>query len=402
MQIRKLKPEEHVYYKGISCSVFHGLERKDIREMMKNPLDHQDKAEAERWGYFGDDNCLHSAVTVIPYTIRMNGKEIKMAGIGDVVTRPQSRGAGCVRQIFDKVFPDMLESGQIFSFLYPFSYEYYRKLGYEVCLSYSQWSFPTEQLSKFKYPKNVEAHQPGDDAAPYVQIYEAFAEGRNLSAVRNQKSWDELLKRDPYKKLEFTFLVRDDFGKGIAYVMYSRANSEGENGDRIMDIKELCWATPDGLHQILGFLGKLTPEFDKVKWNATCDINVHALCNDPYVASAKVIPAGMGRVVDVKAGLEMLAAPKGSGKVCVDIADKYLTQNSGTYAIEWEDGNLSVVKSQSATADMSTTVETLAQLIPGYLAAGESVYKPCTTIHNAHENLSILFPKKRLYLAERF
>lgn len=402
MEIRKLKPEEHVHYAGISHTVFYGDERIDIREMMKNPLDNQDKAEAERWGYFDNNHCLQSAVTAIPYTIRMNGKDVKMAGIGNVVTRPEYRGAGCVRQIFENVFAEMLEKEQVFSFLYPFSYAYYRKFGYEVGLSYNRWSFPPAQLARFPYPKNIAAHRPGDDIQPYAQIYRAFAKDRNWAVVRSQKNWDDLLARDPYKKLEFTFLVRDDLGNGIAYILYDCVKGEvGHVGT--MEIKELCWATPEGFQQMLGFIGKLSPEVETVHWHSTpCDVNFHALCPDPYDVSLNVLSSGMGRIVDVQAGLQTLIAPTGSGRVYVDIVDKYWQTNAGTYAIEWESENLTVTKQPSASPDMSTSVETLAQLITGYLSANEAIYKTCTTMHGAYENLNALFPKKQLYLAERF
>jgi len=257
------------------------------------------------------------------------------------------------------------------------------------------------QLSKFPYPKHIEAHEPGDDIAPYEHIYKAFTSDRNLAMVRSQKNWERLLKRDPYKDLEFTFLCRDDSGNGISYILYSKGSGEWGNA---LDIKECCWSTPEGLQQILGFMGRLSAEFEAVNWNAPCDVNVHALCPEGYEPSLTIRATGMNRVVDVSAGLATLNAPVsvGGGKVHVEIVDAYWPSNSGVYAIEWSDGNLTVEKCKNISADMKTSVETLVQLITGYITPEEAVYKTCTTVHSAFADFNSLFPKKRLYTMEKF
>ena len=399
MQIREMRPEEHLEYRGMCKFVYHGSQREDIRGMMENPLEHQIKSDSKYWGCFGEDGRMHSAMIVNPFTIRMNGRDVKMGGIGGVITLPEYRGKAHVRRIFDTIFPTMIDAGQVFSCLYPFSYAYYRKFGYDLCYTYNECRIPINQLSGLPFPKHIEAHWPGDDISPYAQVYETFVRDRNLSMVRSQKNWDDLLKRDPYQHLEFTYLCRDESGNGISYIMY---RSEEDGRRNTLEIKEFCWSSVEGFMQMLGFMAKLSPEFKAIGWRAPHDLYVNAIFPDAQSVKLKAMPRVMNRVVDVIAGLETLAAPGGSGQVTIDVTDTYWQSNSGAYTIAWEGGHLTASKTQGKVPDMSVSVGTLAQLITGYLTPSKAVYKPDTRVHSAHAGLDALFPKKKIYLMEFF
>jgi len=402
MNIRKVTPVERIQYNGICTTVFFDMRRTDIRAQLQNPQDHLgDEDDDPCWGAFDEKGQLQSAVIVNSYNMMMNGKEVKMGGIGGVVTRPESRGKGLIRRIMDKAFPAMVEeAGQTFSFLYPFSYSYYRNFGYEMCLDYNKVSIPIEQITGYPYPKNIQAFEPGNDMTPIMEIYKEFTQNRNLAIVRDQYNWEYILNRDPYKELKFTFVNYDENGVANAYVLYNVGKS-GEYENRLQ-VKELCWRTKEGLHNVFGFFSKLSSEFSSVEWNAPCDVNVHALFPEAYDVSWSVNAAGMNRVVDVKAGLATLRAPSGSGKVTLDVADTYWKDNSGKYTIQWEAGSLTVAKDTNENVDMAISVETLAQLVTGYMTPSEVALKKEVVTYSNHLALEQLFPKQRLFIVERF
>jgi len=400
MTIRHLKPEEYVHYRGIGRLVLWGKD--DIRQQMKDPMAHAPNDDSVRLGAFDDKGILQSGMTIEPYTIRMNGRDVKMGGVAGVLTRPNARGQGLARKIFEVAFKQMIEDGQTFSFLFPFSRQYYRKFGYELCSFNNIATIPIDQFSGYPYPQNIQQHEPDDDITPFMQIYEQFAENRNLSIVRDSKRWQTMLNRDPYKNYEFTYLNRDENGTPNAYVLYSPILIEGASSEpwHRMLIKELCWTTPAGLHNIFGFLAKLSPEYASVQWKVPCGINAHSLF--PGKISLTETGDGMNRILDVTAGLSTLRAPQGSGKLNLEITDTFWSSNSGTYVVEWESGNLTVNKTTSSNIDMATGIETLAQLVPGLLTPEECMYKSDTTIYNNHTQLLQLFPKQKLHMTETF
>ena len=228
MEIRLVKPEERIHYLAVCQTVFYGSPPLDIRGMIAGKVEHDDKGDDPIIAAFDDGGNLLSGMTIIPYTILMHGKEVCMGGIAGVATKPEARGRGLVRQIFGKACQLMSKNNQIYSFLYPFSFDYYRKLGYEHCYPYYSVKIPTMQLmSSYPNPSQARAHEPGDDITPYAALYESFTKNRNFAVVRDKKAWERLLDRDPYQRLQFTYLF-GPAGSPTAYVLYD-AKRGGED-----------------------------------------------------------------------------------------------------------------------------------------------------------------------------
>lgn len=398
MQIRKLTPSEHVLLHGLHQSVFFGMERDDIREMMKNPLEHAQDDAHSRFGVFDERGTLQSAMEIIPYTMRMNCHNVHMGGVAGVVTRPESRERGHINLLFRTAFEEMLENRQIFSFLYPFSYAYYRKFGYELCHVRDKVKIPIARLAPYKCEVFAEPFEPGDDVAPYTKIYKYFIRERNLSIVRDDDAWEKLLDRDPYKKREFTYLFYDSVGRAVAYILY-----DAQEG-RCVAVRELCWLNADALYLVFGFLARLGAEFDEILWDAPCDVNVYSLFPECGELSWQREVGGMNRLVDVSAALLTLRAPPRSGRVALAVTDNFLPQNTGVYAVEWESGAISVEKLDAVgpMPDIETGVETLAQLVTGFLTPEAAMQKKDTAVLGTLAGLNALFPRRNLYLMERF
>lgn len=398
MEIRKITPEERIYYTAINEQVFLDGQRWDVRAALKAPPENKGKSPV--WAAFEKGKML-SAMVVHGYQWRMNGCEASMGGIGGVVTVPEARGRGLVRRLFAPAFDEMHESGQVYSFLYPFHFGYYRKFGYELCLPYHNAHVPLDQFEGFPYPQNLQPHEPADPHEPFAQIYEAFAQARNLSMVRSAENWQALLKRDPYLKRQFTYLNRAADNSPNAYLLYD-ADLKPEGNE--INIRELCWATRDGLYNLLGFLGKMSAEYRSCRWRVPSDVNLQAILPNPYAVKWENKAVGMNRIVNVPAALAQIAPPQGQGAVTLEIQDAFRPDNNGSYRITWEGGHLTAVHNTCSTesADMAMQVTTLAQLVTGHITPREAQYRQDVTLAGDAEKLCALFPKRDLYLFERF
>ncbi|MCL2189960.1 MAG: GNAT family N-acetyltransferase [Defluviitaleaceae bacterium] len=404
MEIRKITQNERIYYSKINLEVFFDGDRWDLRQALANPPEKKEETEQRKenpvWAAFENGKML-SAMMIHDYTWCVNNHAVRMGGIGGVVTVPEARGQGLVRRIFRPAFDEMYEVGQVYSFLYPFHYDYYRKFGYEIGYTYRTATVPVEQFTRFSYPKNIQPHEPNHPHEPYAAIYNTFADGRNLCTVRNEEAWKRMLKRDPYKKMQFTFLNYDANGTPNAYVLYN-TEIKGHEGGNVINIRELCWTTPEGLFNIFGLFGKLGSEYTTVRWEVPIGVNLQALLPDPYSVHWRNHSGGMNRIVDVPAALSMQSAPAGSGYTTLAITDNFRPDNSGIYRLEWEDNNLTAKKSSDTTAEMEMNVTTLAQLVTGYINPKEARYRTDVAINGDIEKLNLVFPKKELYLYERF
>ncbi|MBR6940240.1 MAG: GNAT family N-acetyltransferase, partial [Clostridia bacterium] len=79
-------------------------------------------------GAFDDDNkTLFADFEIHEKKCYYDGGLLNCAAIGGVAAKPEHRGKGAVRELFERLFS---EENYDISILYPFSEEYYRKLGY--------------------------------------------------------------------------------------------------------------------------------------------------------------------------------------------------------------------------------------------------------------------------------
>ena len=297
----------------------------------------------------------------------------------------------------------MLLNQQVYSFLYPFSFGFYRKFGYEHCNSILEAKIPLRQMGRFPFPGAAQAYEPGDDAGSYARLYETFARGRNLSVVRDEGAWRRILDRDPYKKLQFTYLLGPK-DSPTAYVLYDSKRVRGKSYS--LYVKELCFQSTQGLYDALGFLGRLSPECQHMFWNVPQGVNAHMLCSDLYDIELTEQAFGMGRVVDVLAALGGLHAPThpSGGRVSIKVVDDFINENTGFYQVEWESGTLSAKRlgMSVGACDLETSVMGLMQLVSGFATPEMAECRRDTIVSGNRELLHALFAKRRMYIMERF
>jgi len=301
----------------------------------------------------------------------------------------------------------MKEEGYLFSTLYPFSYAYYRKFGYELAYTRRINTVPMDCFRKYPFPKDtiVKPWKKGDDLRDIKAVYDKFRENRNYAILRNDKSWEKVLeKADPHKNLFHTYIHYDSTGKPDSYVMFKAVNIDLEHGSRQINISEFAWTSKAGLYAMFGFIGGLSPSFNEIKWDVPYDLDLGSMFPEAYDVSVNNKSSIMTRIIDVLATLKLLKAPTmQSGKVIIEVVDKSMPCNDGTYIISWENGKLNAEKSSANdTPDISTTIEALAQLVIGYASPDMVAYRQDTTIHSNYEALNALFVKKNLYLWEAF
>jgi len=404
MEIRMLKPDEVVQLNMLS-SVCFVYEYKDYEDDLKEPSEHSEGYERSLGGFDEHGNMI-CGLQMIPFEMNFDGHTVKMCGIGGVVTAPEARGTGAMGKVFAECLRMMREQGYLFSTLYPFSYAYYRKSGYELAYSKRTTTVPMSCFRKYPYPKDtkVKPWKKGDDPSDLKAIYDKFREGRNYAIKRDDNSWKEISERaEPYKKLFYTYIHYDSDGKPDSYLMFKASKLDEDHG-KIINISELAWTTKEGLYAMFGFIGGLSPSFSEIKWDVPYDLDLGSMFPEGWDVATHCHTSIMTRIMDVSAVLNLLKAPiTQSGKVAIKVVDKSMPCNDGIYSISWENGNLNAEKvSTEISPDMSTSVEALAQLVIGYANPDIAQYRQDTTIHGNREALDALFAKKNLYLWESF
>ena len=399
MEIRKLKPEENVHYLLMRSVCFtRDINTDDRYEWLKEPEKHTEGYE-HAWGAFDGSGRLISGMQVLPAQIMINGKPAKAGLVAAVTTLPEARNARCVRKIYEAVMSQMKDEGVVFSLLYPFSFPFYRKFGYEHALARHRANFPISELSKYPYPDGMRVHDKGDPWADFAKVYEQFIQDKNLPVVRGEKEWERILNRDPHKNKEFTYIHYNADGRPDGYVLYSGLLKD----TFIFNIREMAWTDRAGLYALLGFIYGMRSEFNEISWPIAREMEVLSLVENPRAVN-KIVGVGnmvMYRVVDVTAALGLVKAPSGKGNIALGITDRFMESNTGTYLLTWDNSSVKIEKTNQAP-DMEMDVETFAQLIIGYLTPAQTQYRQDVSINSKMDELTALFPSKNLYMMESF
>jgi len=99
-----------------------------------------------------------SALLIIPAEILINGFKVKMGGIGGVCTLPDYRRRGYAGELLRYTVKEMRRSGFITSILYPFSFAYYRKFGWELASNVCLYRINPSDLPPFREKEKVKEY----------------------------------------------------------------------------------------------------------------------------------------------------------------------------------------------------------------------------------------------------
>lgn len=398
MPARRLQtPEEYLEAVKISTIAFVGSCDPDrkldaIREEMA-----KEDGSCEFWGSFTDEGVMTSHLLNNIYHILYDGRIVLCGGVGNVSSYPEYRRQGGIREIFREKFADMRARGFVFSALYPFSHEYYRKFGYEFCYGPMKQCFPIADLKGFDCPYQVRLHKWGECIQPFKDVYQKFILGQNMAIVRSESQWD-WIKGDAWKDRVYRYLLADESG-AHAYVVF---RPEGSGESRKAVIKDMAWDSKKAFFGILGFLYRLSAQYACAEAVFPAAIDMRTILPEPYHVQQNIDTHGMFRVMDVEKALRLMRHPQGKGRYILAVEDDFLPENTGVYVVSYEGGSAVSVERTLDNADLSCNVTTLAQLTLGFAPLSTLRFRPDVTVSGNEDVLNAVFIKKDCYFADYF
>ncbi len=327
MIIRKLKPEEKYKCTALMGTAFNFSI--DIEQLKKELLDE------DSYGAFGDDNeTLMAQVVAKDYSVYVYGNEFGALGIAGVSTYPQYRRNGCIREIMKHLFEQSSANGWVLSYLYPFSFDYYRQFGYERAFQQKSVRLPIKSLSRFPRYSDAVLYDSKELLPDLVEAYSKFAKTKNGMLTRTDyREWSS----DPYKTLNYTYLFYDNNKIADGYINF-RINSN------TMVVNELAYGSRSTLQNIFGFLRMYEGQYTEVLIN---NVNIFSDI-ESYIGEFRGVSYGiydgpMVRIIDVYKYLSLVLKPFGDQSINIKINDNYIQQNNKTFKIVSSDNIIDIV-----------------------------------------------------------
>ncbi len=345
MEIRPLGPEDEERSAYLGRQAFAYGERDLSRAAARKSHPH------DAFGIF-DEGGLQARVVVQHYHCYLGDKVVApIGGIAGVTCAPDRRGRGYATAGMKHALELMRDSGQYISTLFPFSWDYYRTLGYEWVGMERRYGVPSRVLKPHPEADEVRAIEP-DDLDGVRQAYTRFSKRLRGMFVRSDDQWAAIMDD---KEDRHTYRFQYDGKTGAeGYLVY-----RGGSGDEIF-LREFVANTPAAWGALLGFLRRLNMNTQQFGWRAAGNDALFSHLVD-WDISAKLGPKCMGRVVDVKAALTAWRpCPDARGELRLRVADTCAPWNDGVWAIEFEAGQVRV-DSCTGAADVSTDIGGLSQ-----------------------------------------
>lgn len=412
MIARLLKPEESWRWNQVMAAAFEwdfDLEKakaEAVREKTEEEL--REQARNRCFGALSDDGkILYGCVNSREYTCRFDGGAYKLGGIGGVSTLPPYRHNGAIRASLSASLRDMYENGFTFSYLYPFSTQYYRKFGYEVGAEARRWVMPLADIRPKDVGGTIEQIFPGDDFSPLLEIYDACFGDCNMSAVRDRYDAG-LEKAKLMEEHRYVYVWRNEAGAPRGLMI---AHKTREDGAVVMDCNHtfgaqnengFLFCDMEALSALLFFVkSAFSADYDKISFTTRREIDLTSLVGENNSASCSMFWNGMLRVVNVRRVLENCNC-RGAGCVRIAVEDTILPENCGTWKLTFAPGQVNFVEKTEEQPDVSLTINAFSALICGARDVHSLAWIPDAVVHNAAAPFAGVFYAKPCFMLDLF
>ena len=392
IEYRMVAPEERLAVARVQGAAFSfAVNEKDIRDKIEKG----EYKDDEIYAAIDENGRAYAAMEALPYTMWFDGHRVAMYGIGGVASMPETRRQGHVRKVFEKLFSDIHEKGVVFSHLYPFSHDYYRKFGYEQCGSAKKYILPVDAARRLPNRGETREFVKGDAVRDtLVAVYESYASRHNVMLSRSQKRWDDVLNVDGLG-VDKLYYWADAGGNVKSWAKFQR------NG-RLMEISDIAWEDGESMLGILQFMGMFEGTAEKFSFRASPEFIAELYWNNIYDIQVENHWIGMNRVVDAKRTLELIKKPDGEGRFAIKINDGFAGWNSGTYTVEYGGGECRVDAVHPGGADVEVTEHAFMQMALGLYEFEQVAKRADVQTHGNAETLKKVFCKKPILITDHF
>ena len=324
-------------------------------QFAENRLKDPNRMPATSYGLW-DEHGLQAKAVVIHYQQHFGPHCVfPMGGIAGVACLPASRGKGYAGIVLRHALEQMHEKGEFLSTLFPFSWEFYRRLGWAWVGKRQDYVVVSRILAADAETEHVRAAVPTD--RPAIQECYTHWAGRYRGLIeRDVRLWNRILN-DGDKEYTYTFLYERD-GKVEGYLTFKGWKREETR------LREFVALTPRSQRALLGLLRRHEMQVENFAWAAPEDDGLwHQLYH--WDVKTQVRPVTMGRIVDVAAALSAWKPNAAlSGKVTLQVQDATAAWNNRTWQADFSEGT-TALKAVHSAPDVTLDIQALTQAYYG-------------------------------------
>jgi predicted acetyltransferase len=347
------------------------------------------------WGIFEGDQLLSGAISKA-YGCNLFDEILPAAGISCVVTGPQNRNRGLVRQIMTRVIELDHDAGKVASLLYPFRFGFYEKFGYGWLGPAAMHEFDPNDVLVTEPPAGRFTWCTGsDEEMDGIQgVLAAWAKNYDLGLIPPRYPTErhaEALNR--LKRRELLYYDATGECRGFAQLMLKSEKPFQTD----LHLRRAAWDGPEAFRALLHFVWAHRNQCKKVLWWTARAVPVHLAVRELRLTRKDVF-MWMGRPLNVKKVLERKYRREPfDGRIVLSVEDPVLTQNTGTYTIEGD-----AVSRRELTGENLLPFDLFSSLVFGSFGVEEAALAGLVPREWAQEAAQAFPANPTLYITEFF
>ena len=326
-----------------------------------------------------DQATMATSFCAFPFTTRVNGKAMAMAGISTVGTRPEYRRMGLLRKIMTRAFAEQRDRGQTIAGLWASQAAIYQRYGFTHAGLNRNYAVDTVDIQLAPDPANAALTQPvvnrytpaqGLDAAR--EVYKNFIAQRTGYLHRGKSLWLNSTLDETTPDGPVYIAIAGSLHAPLGYVVYTLRANLVDNRARAQEIKirDFAWIDLASYQSLWRFIGK-HDLVGRVTWaNAPMDDPALALFQEPRMLHSQDTEASWWRIVDVAGALSQRGYDV-EADINIGVAGDDLAKwNNGCWRLSTEEGGAKAsVAASSKSADVTLSVKSLTSLFCGMYRA---------------------------------
>jgi len=346
-----------------------------------------------------EEGSVLSAMFYHPFKQNIRHVNYPMAGLAGVVTMPEARNRGLVREQVRVIQKDMIAQGYITSCLQPFKPVFYQNFGFANASRRLRCIFYVEDIAKsdlvFEFIRidepSIELFQP---------IAKTFADTHNGATYRANEFWEgEIFHQWKHEKSKFYYLIRHE-DRNVAYVIFLYLPTKEEFGPdmKVVDYGFINHIGATGLFQFF------RPHRDQIK---NVIINVPENFDIYHFVPAnlhkiKMHSWMMFKVINPLKAMLQYPAPKDlSFEFELQLSDPLYGNEVSSYAFHVHDGIIESVNHSNNL--LKTSIVSFSRMFIGRNSIHQLIeYGEAEISENIIKNIDLLFPREIVFIKDVF
>ena len=315
---------------------------------------------------------MATSFSAFPFTTRVNGNAVSLAGISTVGTRPEYRRQGLVRKIMTQAFADQYERGQCLAGLWASQAAIYQRYGFAASGGLREYRVDTADI---RLHPNFEvlpiSRFEGTEVLDAVrEVYKRFIAQRTGYLHRGKSLWLNNVFTPPSEDGPAYVALAGSLEAPTGYLIYTLRAGRVAHRARAQEIciRDFAWLDLPSYGSLWHYLAR-HDLVGRVVWSrAPLDDPAADVFVEPRLLHSQDLEGSWWRVVDVKTALGQRGYDVEGSLVLAITEDELAPWNNGRWRIDvGSDG--AEVQATDAPADIELSVRALSSLYSGHRSA---------------------------------